>query len=74
MISLPFCPEAGLTLNQGSYLSDERGSQVGSQAFPGSFVQPELASLAHQENGSLSLINMVQWCLAEAALLVGQGC
>jgi hypothetical protein len=30
-------PEAGLNLNQDSYQSDEWGSQVGSQAFPGSF-------------------------------------
>jgi hypothetical protein len=51
--SLP--PEAGLNLNLGSYQSDEQGSQVGSCAFPGSFVQPELTSSACWERDSLSL-------------------
>jgi hypothetical protein len=36
--SLLLPPEAGLNLNLGSYQSDELGSQVGSQAFPGSFM------------------------------------
>jgi hypothetical protein len=31
-------PEAGLNSNPGSYQSDERGTQVHSQAFLGSFV------------------------------------
>jgi hypothetical protein len=44
-----------LNLNPGSYQSDERGSQVDSQAFLGSFVQLELASSAHWERGSLPL-------------------
>jgi hypothetical protein len=35
-------PEAGLNLNPVSYQSDEQGSQVGSQVFPRSFVQPVL--------------------------------
>jgi hypothetical protein len=48
-------PEAGLNLNLGPYQSDKWGSQVGSQAFPSSFVQPELASMACWERGSLSL-------------------
>jgi hypothetical protein len=41
-------PEAGLNLILGSYQSDEWGFQVGSWAFPGSFLQPELTSSAHQ--------------------------
>jgi hypothetical protein len=44
-------PEAGLNLNQGSYQSDEQGSQ----AFLSSFVWPKLASLVHQERGSFPL-------------------
>jgi hypothetical protein len=31
-------PKASLNSNPGSYQSDEQGSQVGSQALPGSFV------------------------------------
>jgi hypothetical protein len=52
-------PEAGLNLNPSSYQSDEWGSQVGSWAFLGSFVQPEHTSSAHQEKGSLSQNNKV---------------
>jgi hypothetical protein len=55
----PSASSAGLNLNPGSYQSDEWGAQVGSQAFPGSFIQLELISLAHQERGSLPWINMV---------------
>jgi hypothetical protein len=47
------CSEAGLNSNLGSYQSDEWGSQVGSRAFLGSFVQLELTSLIHWERGSL---------------------
>jgi hypothetical protein len=57
-------------LNPGSYQSDEWGSQVGSQAFPGSFVQLN-SPLAHQVRDSLPQINMVWWYLAGAALPVG---
>jgi hypothetical protein len=67
-------PELGLNLNQGFYQSGKWGSQVGSQAFPGSFVQLELTSSAPWKGGSLSQINKVLWCLAGAALLVGCGC
>jgi hypothetical protein len=64
-------PETGLNLNLGSYQSDEWASQIYSQAFSGSSVQPELASLAHWERGSLPWINTVQWHLAGTALPVG---
>jgi hypothetical protein len=66
-------PNAGLNLNPDSYQSDEQGSQVGSWAFPGSCVQPELTSSACQSRGSLSWINTVQWHLAGAAFLVFWG-
>jgi hypothetical protein len=42
-------PNAGLNLNLVSYQSDKWDSQVGSQAFLGSSMQPELTSLAHGE-------------------------
>jgi hypothetical protein len=44
-------PEAGLNLNPSSYQSEEQGSQIGSRAFPGSFVQTELTFSAHRERG-----------------------
>jgi hypothetical protein len=66
-------PEADLNLNLGSYQSDEWGSQVGSQVFPGSLVQQKLTSLARQERVSLPWINLVQWRLAGVALTAGQG-
>jgi hypothetical protein len=46
-------PKAGLNSNPCSYKSDEQGSQVGSQAFLGSFVLLKIASSVHQEGGSL---------------------
>jgi hypothetical protein len=42
-------------------------------SLPMFFVQPELTSFAHQERGSPTQMNMVQWCLAGAALSVGWG-
>jgi hypothetical protein len=67
-------PEAGLNSNPGSHQSDEWGSQVGSRAFLGSFVQLELASLAHQEKGSLSSdqYGWPSWQARDAELAIGR--
>jgi hypothetical protein len=67
-------PESGLNLNPGSYQSDEQGSQAGSRAFPGSFVQLELTFQLAGREASFLWINTVEWHLAEEALPVGQGC
>jgi hypothetical protein len=61
-------PKRCLNSNPGSYQSNERGSQVGSQAFLGSFVWWKLTSSDYRERGSLL------WHLAGVALLAGWGC
>jgi hypothetical protein len=72
-LSLSLPPKAVLNPNLGSYQADEQGSQIGFQAFPGSFVWSKLTSLVCWERGSPTSDQHILWYLAGTALPAGWG-